>query len=82
MELSKKYLDLANQAQKRISEISIEETIKIMETKDSIKMIDIREESEWNEKRIPDSIYIDKGIIERENFIINLELKFLIIYLI
>ena len=66
MEISKKYLELVNKTKERIKEISIEDTIKIMETKDSIKLIDIREESEWNEKRIPNSIYIGKGIIERE----------------
>jgi len=66
MELSKKYLELVNKAKEGIKEISIEDTIILMKNEESTKLIDIREESEWNEKRIPNSIYIGKGIIERE----------------
>lgn len=66
MELSKKYLDLVNKAKEIISEISIEETLKMIDNKETFKLVDIREESEWNEKKILNSIYIGKGIIERE----------------
>ena len=59
-------MELVSQAKERIKEISIEDTIGMMETSELIKLIDIREKSEWNEKRISNSIYIGKGIIERE----------------
>jgi rhodanese-related sulfurtransferase len=66
MELSKKYLDFVDECKKIIKEISIEETYEIINYKKDILFIDIREESEWTEKRIPKAIYCGKGILERE----------------
>lgn len=66
MELSQKYLDLVNEVKQSINEISITDTKLMFENNEQFILIDIREESEWNEKRIPNSIYIGKGIIERE----------------
>lgn len=66
MELSKKYLHLVNKAKEIIKEISIEDTLRLIKNNAPIKLIDIREESEWKDNRIPNSIYIGKGIIERE----------------
>lgn len=66
MQLSKKYLDLVNEAKKNIKEISILETRRMIDLKETFYFVDIREESEWNENRIPGSIYIGKGILERE----------------
>ena len=66
MELNTKYLALVNSAKQKIKEISIEETHKIIEMNEDFVFIDVREESEWYDKRIPNSIYIGKGILERE----------------
>lgn len=66
MELSKKYLELVNNCKKVIKEVSIEETFELLNYGNKLLFIDIREESEWNEKRIPKAIYVGKGILERE----------------
>ena len=66
MELSQKYLTLVNECKKVINEISIYETKDLIDNNDNFLLIDIREESEWNEKRIPNAIYCGKGILERE----------------
>ena len=66
MELSKKYLDLVNSCKENIKEISIDDTNDWMNGKNNFMLIDIREESEWAEKRIPKAIYCGKGILERE----------------
>ena len=66
MELSKKYLDLVEECKKNIREISIIETKEIVGSGKELLFIDIREESEWKEKRIPRAKYIGKGILERE----------------
>ena len=66
MELSQKYLDLVNAAKKKISAIDSCEVIKMIEENVLFILIDIREESEWKNDRIPKAIYIGKGILERE----------------
>lgn len=66
MELSKKYLHLVDEAKKRIKEIDIQTVNLMIKNAENFILIDIREESEWREKRIPGAIYIGKGIIERE----------------
>ena len=66
MELSQKYLALVNEAKKKISEIEISEVKKMIEENILFILIDIREESEWKNNRIPSAIYIGKGILERE----------------
>ena len=66
MKISKKYLDLVNECKKRIKEISVVETSELLNYEKKVKLIDIREESEWAERRIPGAIYCGKGILERE----------------
>lgn len=66
MELREKYLRLVEETKENVSELSVGEVNKMMNNGDDFILIDIREESEWREKKIPDSIYIGKGILERE----------------
>jgi rhodanese-related sulfurtransferase len=66
MELSQKYLILVDKAKQCISEISADQTFSLMHNKETLVLIDVREESEWKSIRIPGAIYIGKGILERE----------------
>lgn len=66
MALGPKYLAIVNESKSRIKEISIEQMNMLTKEENLFALIDTREESEWNEKRIPNSVYIGKGIIERE----------------
>ena len=66
MELSKKYVELVSEAKAKINEIDINFVQKLINDKEIFLLIDIREESEWENNRIPGAIYLGKGIIERE----------------
>lgn len=66
MELSEKYLKLVSEAKAKINEIDINFVQKLINDKEIFLLIDIREESEWENNRIPGAIYLGKGIIERE----------------
>ena len=63
---NEQFENIVNDAMTRITEISIEETKKKMDQKEDCLLIDTREDSEWNMKRIPGSIHIGKGVIERD----------------
>lgn len=61
-----KFLNLVNEAREQIVECSAE-TLKIkLDEKLPFLLIDIREESEWQQERIPGAIHLGKGIIERD----------------
>lgn len=66
MELSEKYVKLVSEAKAKINEIDINFVQKLINDKEIFLLIDIREESEWENNRIPGAIYLGKGIIERE----------------
>ena len=66
MELSEKYVKLVSEAKTKINEIDINFVQKLINDKEIFLLIDIREESEWENNRIPGAIYLGKGIIERE----------------
>ena len=61
-----KYQTLIDSLKKHVNEINIESVKTLSENGNKFFLIDIREESEWNSKRIPNAIYIGKGILERE----------------
>lgn len=66
MELNQKYLKLVDDAKIRIKETNIGTVKKMLDANEDFVFIDVREESEWNNNRIPGAIYIGKGILERE----------------
>ena len=66
MELSQKYLDLVNEVKTKIKELDIITVKKMLDDQVDFVLIDVREESEWNNNRIPGAFYIGKGILERE----------------
>ena len=80
MNLNKKYINLVNEVKQNIKEITIKDTKKLLDGKNNFCLIDIREESEWKEKRIPSAIYIGKGILEREieAIVPNVEMKIIL----
>ena len=61
-----KYQTLIDSLKKHVDEIDIESVKTLSENGNKFFLIDIREESEWSNKRIPNAIYIGKGILERE----------------
>ncbi len=63
---SNKFLAIVNDARGRINETNVND-VKIKQDRgDNFHLVDVREESEWNKGHITNSIYIGKGVIERD----------------
>ena len=73
MKHNQSFLDLVQDALSRVAEIDIHQLKNKLEAQETIFVVDTREDREWNQGRIPKSIHLGKGIIERdiENVIPN-----------
>ena len=60
------FVDLVNAAKRRIAEITLEDVIQKRERGESFLLVDVREDDEWREGHIPESIHLGKGVIERD----------------
>jgi rhodanese-related sulfurtransferase len=63
---SPRFLQLVQDSKKRVRETTVEEVKKRLDRGDKFALIDVREESEWTNGHLPRSIYLGKGIIERD----------------
>jgi rhodanese-related sulfurtransferase len=66
MEHSEGFLNLVNDAKSRVREITVAETQQRMRENTDVKLIDVREDHEWNEAHAAGAIHLSKGIIERD----------------
>jgi rhodanese-related sulfurtransferase len=66
MEHSEGFLNLVNDAKSRVREITVAETQQRMRENRDVKLIDVREDHEWNEAHAAGAIHLGKGIIERD----------------
>jgi len=66
MKHSEGFLKLVNDAKSRIKETTVGETIERLESNPKAKLVDVREDNEWNEAHAKDAIHLGKGIIERD----------------
>ncbi len=66
MKHSEGFLELVNDAKSRIREITVAETRKRISGKPNVKLIDVREDNEWNAAHAAGAIHLGKGIIERD----------------
>jgi len=60
------FLKIVADAKTRIKECTIDEMLASKANGDQFVLVDVREESEWNAGRIPGSVHIGKGVIERD----------------
>ena len=60
------FLELVKDALTRVREVGVVEVKNKIDKKENFLLIDVREESEWLEGKIPEAIYFSKGIIERD----------------
>jgi rhodanese-related sulfurtransferase len=60
------FLKLVNDAKSRIKEVTVAETRERLEENPHAKLVDVREDDEWNAAHAADSIHLGKGIIERD----------------
>lgn len=66
MKHSQGFLDLVNDAKSRIREVSVAETQARMRADGDVRLIDVREDNEWNDAHAAGAIHLGKGIIERD----------------
>ena len=63
---SPRFLEVVNDARKRIREITLEDVKAKLDRKEKFLLIDVREDNEWNKDHLPNAIHLGKGIIERD----------------
>jgi len=66
MKHSEGFLKLVNDAKSRIREVTVAETRERMASNERVRLIDVREDNEWQLARAGGSIHLAKGIIERD----------------
>ena len=66
MKHSEGFLKIVDDAKSRIREVSVEETRARMQANPKAKLIDVREDNEWNEAHASGAEHLGKGIIERD----------------
>ncbi|MDP2561236.1 rhodanese-like domain-containing protein [Psychrobium sp. 1_MG-2023] len=66
MKPSKEFLALAQQASKNVAHTDIETLARWQEEQRDFLLIDVREQSEWDNGHLPDAIHLSRGIIERD----------------
>ena len=63
---SEGFLKLVNAVKNRIHEVSVEEVRAKQQRKDNFDLVDVREDSEWEQGRAEGAIHLGTGIIERD----------------
>jgi rhodanese-related sulfurtransferase len=59
------FLKLVDDAKSRVREVSVDETRRKLETR-QVKVVDVREESEWAAGHVRGAQHMGKGVIERD----------------
>ncbi len=60
------FLKLVNDAKSRIREVTVDETRQRIEANKGVRLIDVREDNEWNAAHAAGAEHLGKGIIERD----------------
>ncbi len=63
---SKKFLQIVDEAKSRIKETDVNTVKAKIDKRDNFYLVDVREQDEWEKGHLPNSIYLGKGIIERD----------------
>ena len=66
MKHSEGFLKVVNDAKTRIREVNVAETRERLAANTDAKLIDVREDNEWDEAHASGAIHLGKGIIERD----------------
>jgi len=66
MKHSEGFLKLVNNAKTRIREVTVDETQQRMQSDKGVRLIDVREDNEWEAGHAAGSSHLGKGIIERD----------------
>ena len=63
---SQAFLDLVNDAKRRVKQTVPEEVKKRLDLGEKLLLVDTREDNEWEKGRIAGAVHLGKGIIERD----------------
>ena len=66
MKHSQRFLDIVNDAKTRVRETTPEEVRRRQEAGERFRLVDVREDSEWERGHALGAIHIGKGVIERD----------------
>ena len=66
MKHSEGFLKLVNDAKSRIREVTVAETRERIRPENGARLIDVREDNEWNAAHAAGAEHLGKGIIERD----------------
>jgi rhodanese-related sulfurtransferase len=66
MKHSEGFLKLVNDSKSRIKEVTVAETRERVAANPAAKLIDVREDNEWDAAHAAGAIHLGKGIIERD----------------
>ena len=66
MKHSEGFLKLVNNRKERIREVTVSEVRDRLKTNPEAKLVDVREDNEWNTAHAAGAIHLGKGIIERD----------------
>jgi rhodanese-related sulfurtransferase len=66
MKHSEGFLKLVNDAKSRVREVTVDETRERMATNPDARLIDVREDNEWDVAHAAGAEHLGKGIIERD----------------
>ncbi len=66
MQHSPRFLQIVNDAKKRVRETTVDEIKRRLDRGDRFTLVDVREESEYAKDHLPGAIHLGKGIIERD----------------
>ena len=60
------FLNLVNDAKKRVKETNVAEVKARLDQGEKLNLIDVREDGEWAKGHLPGATHLGKGIIERD----------------
>ena len=61
-----RFLAICEDAKSRVPEITVEQTMAMIESRTDVTLIDVREEGEWSAGHILNATHLGKGVIERD----------------
>jgi rhodanese-related sulfurtransferase len=60
------FLAIVNDAKSRVKETNVAEVKRRMDAGEKLTLVDVREDTEWNNGHIAGAIHLGKGVIERD----------------
>jgi rhodanese-related sulfurtransferase len=63
---SEEFLKIVEDSRSRITEISIDQYLRMREEGQPVQLIDVREDHEWQAAHVDGAVHLSKGVIERD----------------